>query len=87
MTEESNLPAVAVRAVLDPLFRAALVENMDQTLAIAQLQLTADEAASLQTLDLAEWGDLSLSAVQERIGAVAGAGLGISLKIKELTIA
>lgn len=86
MADESNLPTVAVRAVLDPPFRAALVENMDQTLAIAQLPLTADEAAALQALDLAEWGDLSLHAVQQRIGSIGGAGLGISIKIEKITI-
>ena len=83
---ESNLPAVAVRAVLDTQFRQALIDNMDTTLAIAQLPLTADEEAALQGMNLAEWQDLSLHAVQQRIGAAEGAGLGISLSIKQITI-
>jgi hypothetical protein len=35
--ETSNLPEVATRAVLDRIFRQALIQNIDQTLAIAQL--------------------------------------------------
>jgi hypothetical protein len=83
--EVSNLAEVATRAVLDPVFRAALVENVDQTLAIAQLPLSAEEIAALQAMNLAEWDDLSLHAVQDRIGAGA-AGLGISVSLKQITI-
>ena len=84
--EPSNLAEVATRAVLDPIFRRALIENVDQTLAIAQLPLTAEEIAALQAMDLAVWDDLSLHAVQQRIGAGA-AGLGISLRLSNVTIA
>lgn len=83
--ESSNLAEVATRAVLDQTFRQALTENVDQTLAIAQLPLTAEEIMALQAMELAEWNDLSLHAVQERIGAGA-AGLGISLKLSNITI-
>ena len=66
-----TINTIIARAVIDPNFREALADNPDRTLMIAAPGLSDQEVATIKGLNPAEWANLSLNDIQNRIGAVA----------------
>ena len=66
-----DVNAVIARAVIDPFFRQALADNPDTTLRIAAPGLSDQEAAAIKDLRPADWGNLNLTDIQNRIGSIA----------------
>ena len=61
-----ELAKAIVRAVLDPEFRQALVQNPEKTLRLAGISLTASEEELLSKLKIEDWEKLTLKDLDSR---------------------
>ncbi|MFZ0944860.1 MAG: Os1348 family NHLP clan protein [Syntrophobacteraceae bacterium] len=66
LSDQAN--QIIARALIDPQFRKALAANPDSTLKSAAPGLTAADIASIKALKPSEWGALTMSDLDARLG-------------------
>jgi len=68
--DHSPLLTVVAKAVLDTQFRQALIANPGNAIRNAGLELSPDELDTLSNLNPAEWGGLTLQALNARLAPI-----------------